>query len=256
MSLATGSLEKCSLGTLFTCSHVNGYTRIRTPFLYPDGDVIDLFIQERDDSIVITDLGETLRWLRSQTISPRRTPNQNKLISDICLNHNIQFVRGTLVAYAASQTDLSAVLMRVAQGALRVADIWFTTRTRLIESVSADVESLLIESDIPFERSQPITGRSGRSWRPDFHIKFPRRDSLMCVLSTGSRTAAKGVVEHVLATWYDLHHLKHSADPLRFISLFDDTLDVWNEYDLDLLRDLSTIARYSELEQFLHTLTP
>ena len=31
------------MGELFTCAPLNGYTRIRTPFLYPDGDVIDLF---------------------------------------------------------------------------------------------------------------------------------------------------------------------------------------------------------------------
>lgn len=32
-----------TLGDLFFCTEVMGYTRIRTPYLYPDGDVIDLF---------------------------------------------------------------------------------------------------------------------------------------------------------------------------------------------------------------------
>lgn len=31
------------LGALFTCSEQDGLQRIRTPYLYPDGDNIDLF---------------------------------------------------------------------------------------------------------------------------------------------------------------------------------------------------------------------
>jgi hypothetical protein len=34
------------IGELFTCSSLNGYVKIRTPHLYPDGDVIDLFLKE------------------------------------------------------------------------------------------------------------------------------------------------------------------------------------------------------------------
>ena len=31
------------IGALFTCSEHGEYQRIRTPYLYPDGDNIDLF---------------------------------------------------------------------------------------------------------------------------------------------------------------------------------------------------------------------
>ena len=87
-----------TLGALFSCVDVNGFTRIRTPFLYPDGDVIDLFVQNLNGAMTITDLGETLRWLRSQSIAPRRTPKQTKLIEDVCLNHGLEFYKGMLLA--------------------------------------------------------------------------------------------------------------------------------------------------------------
>jgi Domain of unknown function DUF1828 len=112
-----------NLGALFACSEVNGYTRVRTPFLYPDGDVIDLFVSERNDTFTITDLGETTRWLRMQSLAPRRSQRQQKLLEDACLTHGIELYRGMLLARAQSDKDLASVAMRVAQGVLRVSDL-------------------------------------------------------------------------------------------------------------------------------------
>ena len=243
-----------NLGALFSCVDVNGFTRIRTPFLYPDGDVIDLFVQNLNGAMTITDLGETLRWLRSQSIAPRRTPKQTKLIEDVCLNHGLEFYKGMLLARVKSDDNLASIAMRVAQGALRVADIWFTMRTRSVESVTDEVELFLGERDFPFQRSQPLIGRSGKTWRPDFHIRMPNRSSLVYVLSTGSRAAARGVVEHVVTSWYDLNNLRVGPESLQFISLFDDTMDVWSTEDFKLLQDLSAVAQWSQPDAFLQTL--
>lgn len=231
-----------------------GYTRIRTPFLYPDGDVIDLFLQDRNGAITITDLGETLRWLRAQSLSVRRSPRQAKLIEDVCLTHGLELFRGMLLARVRPGDDLSAVIVRVAQGALRTADVWFTMRTRSVETLSDEVELYLTEKQIPFERPQPLVGRSRSLWRPDFHTRLPERSSLVYVLSTGSRAAAKGVRERVLSAWYDLSSLRVGPEALQFVSLFDDTMDVWSDEDFALLKDLSTIARWSQPDDFARVL--
>lgn len=243
-----------NLGALFACSQMKGFIRVRTPFLYPDGDVIDLFIEERNGSVTITDLGETMRWLRSQSISPRRSPKQTKLIEDVCLNHGLEFFRGMLLARVKPGDNLAAVAMRAAQGALRVADIWFTMRTRSVESASDEVELFLTERSVAFERNQPLVGRSGRTWRPDFHTRMPKRSSLVCVLSTGSRAAAKNVTEHVLAAWYDLNNMRVGPEGLQFVSLFDDTMDVWSDEDFNLLKELSVVVRWSQPDEFIQAL--
>lgn len=242
------------LGELFSCSSMDGHTRIRTPFLYPDGDVIDLFVREGNDVATVSDLGETLRWLKMQSLSPRRSQRQQKLVEDVCLNHGIELYRGMLMARVRAGDDLASVVMRVSQAALRVADIWFTMRTRSFESVTEEVEQCLAEKQIPYERGPTLVGRSGRTWRPDFHTRLPTKSSLVYVLSTGSRGAARGVAEHVLAGWYDLTSLHVGPEALQFVSLFDDTMDVWSAEDFNLLSDLSTIARWSQPEQFLQSL--
>ncbi len=242
------------LGELFTCSQHGEYLRIRTPYLYPDGDNIDLFCKTEDDITLVSDLGETTRWLRMQTVSPRRSPKQNALIEDVCTNHGVQFHKGMLFARCRRQDELSAVVSRVAQAALRVSDLWFTFRTRAVESVTDEVADFLTERELRFERAEKLAGRSGRSWTVDFHVCAPSHSSLVYVLSTGSRSAARTVTEHVLAAWYDLNHLAVGPEALRFVSLFDDTVDVWSDQDFRLVEDLSTVARWSQPDHVVDTL--
>ena len=242
------------MGELFWCSPVNGYTRIRTPYLYPDGDIIDLFLKQAGDSSTVTDLGETLRWLRMQSIAQRRSPRQNQLIEDVCMNHGVEFFRGMLMVRVKPSGDLGSAITRLAQAALRVSDLWFTMRTRAVESLGDEVGSLLEERKIAFQRSERLPGRSGRTWTVDFHVRRPRRSALMCVLSTASRAAARGIVEHVTSEWHDLAHLKLGPEALDFVSLFDDTMDVWSQEDFKLVGDLSEVAFWSKPEDLLETL--
>lgn len=240
-----------TLGSLFVCSEHGEFHRIRTPYLYPDGDNIDLYCKHQGDDITITDLGETTRWLRMQTLSPRRSPKQQALVEDVCQNQGVEFYRGMLLARARPQDVFAAVVTRVAQAALRVSDLWFTFRTRAIQSVTDDVADLLAEKVLPFERGERLLGRSGRGWTVDFHVRTPKRSSLVYVLATGSRSAARGITEHVLAAWYDLNQYAVGPESLRFVSLFDDTADVWAPEDFKMVEPLSTVARWSAPEELL-----
>ncbi|NLX97569.1 MAG: DUF1828 domain-containing protein, partial [Rhodopirellula sp.] len=173
-----------TLGSLFVCSEHGEYHRIRTPYLYPDGDNIDLFCKMTNETATVTDLGETTRWLRMQSVSPRRSPKQQAIIEDICQNHGVEFYRGMVLARARPQDDFAAVVTRVAQAALRVSDLWFTFRTRSVQSATDEVADVLTEKEVPFARSERILGRSGRTWSVDFHVRAPGRSSLVYVLAT------------------------------------------------------------------------
>jgi len=242
------------IGELFTCSEVNGYVRIRTPYLYPDGDVIDVFLSEKNGSYTLTDLGETLGWLKTQTVAPKRSPKQRQLISDVCLTHGVELFRGMLTVRLRSPDDVTEALVRLSQAAVRVADLWFTFRTRAVESITDEVAELLSERQIAFDHSEKLLGRSGRVWTVDFHTRHAAKSSLVYVLSTGSRAAARAVAEHVLAAWYDLSHLKIGPQTLNFVSLFDDTLDIWTHEDFKLVSDLSDVTFWSRPDEFIERL--
>jgi hypothetical protein len=239
------------IGLLFSCSPVNQYTRIQTPFLYPDGDIIDIFYTEKEDVAILTDLGETLRWLRMPTVAQRRSRRQRQLIADICLNHNIELYRGMLTTRVRRPEDLASGIMRLSQGILRVSDLWFTLRNKAGESIADEVEDLLQERQIAFERSPRVSGRSATVWRPDFQIRREKHSSLVRVLSTGSRAATHDLVARTSAMWHDLSYLTVGPEALHFVSLFDDTLDVWDEEDFRLVEDISDIAYWSRADEFL-----
>jgi hypothetical protein len=240
------------LGTLFACAPVNEYVRVRTPFLYPDGDVIDVFAKQQSDGTTLTDLGETLRWLRMQSVAQRCSPKQRQLIEDTCLNHGVEFFKGMLMLRVSRREQISEALVRLAQACLRTSDIWFTLRTRAIETIIDEVEGLLTERNVRFARAERVPGRSGRVWQPDFHTRTPRQSSFVFVLSTGSKTAARAQSEHVLSACHDLSHYAVGPEAIRFVSLFDDTVDVWREEDFKLVGDLADIALWSRPDEFLN----
>ena len=238
------------IGALFTCSEQGDYQRVRTPYLYPDGDNIDLFCKIEGDVVTVSDLAETTGWLRMQSTAVRRSPKQRRLIEDTCVTHGVEFYHGMLQARCRPGDELARVVTRVGQAALRVSDLWFTFRTQAVQSITDEVADFLTECEFGFERAQKLAGRSGRGWTVDFHVRTGPRSSLVQVLSTGSRAAAHAVSEHVLAAWHDLSYLSAGPEALSFVSLFDDTVDVWWEEDFRLVEPLSTVSRWSRPDEF------
>ena len=240
-----------TLPALFSCAPHDERVRIRTPFLYPDGDVVDLFYSEPAGVPTLTDLGETTRWLHMQGGAEKRTPKQRRMIEDVCITLGIEFFKGMLVVRVRDGGNFSDAVLRLGQASVRVADIWFTLRNRTVQSMSDDVAEFLAEKKIPFERHAKLVGRSSKILNVDFSTRTPEQSALVSVLTTGARAAGRGITEHVLTTWYDLNHLKTSSDPsLKFVSLFDDSSDVWTEADMTLLRSISTVVMWSRPDEF------
>ncbi|MFZ4524351.1 MAG: DUF1828 domain-containing protein [Chlorobium sp.] len=247
---------KSGIGELFTCTKHGDFQRIQTPFLYPDGDNIDLFCKTDGDTVTITDLAETVRWLHAQSASSsKRSTKQRQLIEDTCLTHGVELYRGMILGRCRPGDSFAMVVTRVAQAAVRVSDLWFTFKTRTVESITDEVADCLADKKLPFTRFEKLAGRSGRAWAIDFHVRSAFRSSLVSVLKTSNRSSARPIVEHTVAAWYDLNHLAAGPEGLNFISLFDDTSDVWSDEDFKLVEPLSTISRWSRPDEFVNILS-
>lgn len=249
---------RAELGALFECEQLDKYTRIRTPFLYPDGDLVDLYWQPQGtdgaSTGLLSDFGETLRWLRVQTAAVRRSPKQDQLIDDVCRTHGVERVQGELLVRVGLGCPMHDAVAKLSQAAMRVADVSFTSRSRSVASVADDVAEFLSARGIKYERGQRQQGRSGKIWTPDFHTVTPVRSSLMFVLATGNRSRATALVEHAVTAWYDLSHLHSTTTGLGFVTLFDDSVDVWTEEHQRLVGDLSETAFWSRPDELAETL--
>lgn len=240
-----------SLSPLFVCSPApQEGVRVRTPMLYPDGGVVDVFVLERGIGYTITDFGDALGWLGLQSVSRQRSPKQQMLIQDVCQTLRIELFQDQLVLRQVMREVLAESVLRVAQAVVRVSDLWFTFRSQSFQNTADEVDEWLREKRIPFDRQVQKQGRSAQNWTIDFETYTDNRTSLVFLLSTGSRGTVRRLAEHVLAGCVDLNHLKMNQSSLAFVSLFDDTEDVWRPEDFTLVDEYSEIARWSRPDEF------
>jgi hypothetical protein len=235
------------IGQLFKCDPMTisseSYVKIRTPYTYPDGDVIELFYRDSPTGPLLTDFGETLRWLNGQTVSERRTKRHGELIADVCETHQVVLSKGHLSIRVPQPEMMAHAVTRLAQAAVRIGDLSFTFRGRLFESFDEEVEDFLVDRQIKVERRARVRGET-KSWTVDLRaVPQPNREALVYTLSTESKAQVRRLTNDVVAAFYDLRHQRNGT---HFISLFDDSVDVWDEADFKELESLSDVLVWSK----------
>ena len=244
---------RLSLPALYECSPApQEGVRVRTPMMYPDGDLVDVFVLERGDERVVTDHGDALGWLSGRSTSRALTAAQDAMAQDVCRTQGVELHRGRLMRRCESEAAVADAVQRVALAAVRVADIWFTFRAHTQATIGDEVNEWLTAKERQFDVTPRARsrGRSSREWIVDYEIRSEARTSLVFLLSTDTRGAVPRITEHVFTGCADLSHLKVEQPNLAFVSLFNDTVDVWREEDFRLIEGVSEIARWSHPDQF------
>lgn len=118
-------LIKEDIAALFEITSIkNGYTRVRGPFLLPDGDTLDIYFKRDGERYIATDLADANAYLwhnsaREETLTPELAPH----IADICKRHKVEFERGAVTALAPTPNELADAIFRVGLAAMRIADL-------------------------------------------------------------------------------------------------------------------------------------
>ncbi len=235
---------------LLTVDEWGAYLRVRTPFTLPGGEPLALFLLRHSDPVLLGDLGETLRWLRSHTVEPRRSARQQQQILDICAGLEVTLESGELRTTARPDEPLAAAAVRVAQACLRVADLRRSGRPRITRSFPDEVEAYLrktLPGPLAITPNDRIPGISATTWSVDFRVRTPERHLLVFLLANERRDQARKLAEHVVAACTDLAHLrKLRRTPVQFITIFDDRGAAWNDGDARLVAPFATPHRWSE----------
>ena len=245
-----------SLPALFECALApEGAVQVRTPFMYPDGGIVDVFVEERGGDYLLTDYGEALGWLQMQSFSDELTRGQHRLVEDVCLTLGVELDRGQLTLRCAEASALGEAVQRLGQAGVRVSDVWFTFQARAVGTIADEVDDWLRERRFDFERNVSRNGRSGRVWTVDYQVVADSNTSLVFLLSTGAQSWARRLSERIVAECTDLSHLALGSPNTSFVALFDDTADVWREEDFALVEGVSRIAIWSRPDEFERILT-
>ena len=103
--------------------------RVRTPLMYPDGGIVDVFVLKRDNGYIVTDFGDALGWLRMQSVNAQPSLQQNLMIKEICHTLGIELHNGQLVLRSSVDDTLEETVLRVAQAVVRVSDVVHSNAT-------------------------------------------------------------------------------------------------------------------------------
>ena len=229
----------------------NGMLRFETPFQYPDGSKIDLFIGntgELFEDFVLTDLGQTMAYLLDLNLKPWTTKRRTQIVEDICRSLQVLQDGGQLCVKLNSKDDfrLDEGIVRLAQACIRMADLAMTQRLRVGNYFQEEFEEFLSRTELPYEPGIELDGRYGRLVPVDFRVQGRRVGSLVLTLSTANPNAAHPVANEVFRKWHDLepHKSRH-----QFVSLYDSTTDALRADDIARLKDVSVVFGFPAEEE-------
>jgi hypothetical protein len=231
----------------------NGMLRIATPFYYPNGSQIDLFLESTPDALFpqleLSDYGQTADYLLDMQLKPWSTKNRRRLITDICEALEVKQQSGRFyipLNFEELNNHFSSSIVKLAQACIRVADLSFTQRLQMAGTFQENIEEFISNADLQYEPDVELVGKFGNSVRVDFQVRGQTITSLIQTLSTPTPTNAHSKSVEVFTRWYDL--LEHRANN-QFVTVFDTTTTVYKEYDFKRLQELSTVLGFPEEQE-------
>jgi hypothetical protein len=225
----------------------DGSLRIATPFNYPNGSQVDLFLGYSNglfSQYVLSDYGLTANYLLDMHIKPWSTSKRRQLIQDICETLEVESDTGVFrVALGREIENLSSAIVRLAQACIRVSDLSFTQRLQNSATFQESVEEFIAGAELTYETEPVLIGALNNPVKVDFRVKGAKVLSLVQTLSAPNPTNAHPKSVEVFTRWFDLQ--SHNGQRHQFVTVFD-TINSFKEYDLERLALVSTVVGFPE----------
>jgi len=224
----------------------NGMIRMATPFTYPNGSHIDLFITPNLDAagrLELSDLGLTLDYLADLGIRPNSTAKRKQVVTDICKSLDVDLSGGAFRAFMPhDQLDaLPQTMIRLGQACLRVAEMQWSQRFRTASVFQDDIEEAIEGMGLEYEANPVLEGVGSIQVTMDFLVRGAHQQSAVRTLSTANRVAAHGMANEALRSFFVI---RDSHRELQRVTIYDATQDIFRAEDLRILEDLSLVLGY------------
>ena len=236
----------------------NGALRLSTPFTYPNGEHIDVFLDRSRtliDGYYLSDFGHTSHLLRDSQVSVNSTSRKKQVLRDITTQLGVVFRSGALEIglEARTPTDISDAIFRLSQACVRISDFATHQRLRSINPFRDDIEDFFESRSFSYLPDLRVSGPYGREIRIDFEVRSAKRTSFVQVLAAMNESSAHNATNEILRRWVEIRKLSEFSDR-RFVTVYNSASLNVREDDISLLRDYSDVASYPQEEDWLSTL--
>jgi len=233
----------------------SGALRIATPFNYPNGSHIDLFLIKNNDlfsNYILSDFGQTSDYAADMQFNLWATKKRRTIIDDICQSLNVTQSDGQFEIQLTHKdfTQFYNPIVRLAQACIRISDLVFTQRLTISGTFQEEVEEFLAVSHLKYEPDIVIKGDFDNEVKLDFKVYGENVISLVQTLSAG--TNSHTVSNEIFRRWYDIKSYKNSN---QFITVYDQSYSTYRDDDIKRLSELSVVLGFpKEQEQISESL--
>ena len=229
----------------FACEQLDGRLKVITPYVYPDNDLVEVYVEELPDGRVrVSDLGETTRHLHTQGFDVFASPKRKFIADTTASRVNAYFHNGAILKEGKLE-EIGGILFDVIVAARGVADLIYTSRAYEPAPFLEEVEEFLREHEFRFERRVPVRGRSGREYRVAFQVG---QTVYLQPISAEFQRALKPRVDSALHMWLDV-----DGKAAKF-SLLNDVDFTWPEPDVIILSRFSKVFRWSVRQELVQAI--
>ena len=231
----------------FQCLPTERRLRIITPYLYPDNDLIEIFIEDfGGERVKITDLGETFRHLHSQGFDVYASSKRKFLAETIASRVNVEVSGGKLTRIVGVD-EISEAIFDIVTASREIADLIYTSKTYEPGTFFDEVKGFLEEHRLKYEPKIKIKGISNKFYTVHFEVLNGKKLYLQ-TLSPKNVLGIKGRVDATVRMWLDFN------GQFKKLSLLNDVDFQWKEPDINILGRVSKVQFWSKKDELVSTL--
>ena len=223
----------------FACVRLNGKLKLITPYVYPDNDLVEIYVEQLPDGRVrVTDLGEASRHLHTQGFDVFASPKRKFLAETAATRVNALFQDGAIVK-EGSPNELGDLIFDIVAATRGIAGLIYTSRAYEPAPFVEEVAEFLRQQGLEFNRRVTVRGESRREYRIPFLVK----NVYLLPLTGEFERSLKPRVDAAVRMWVDVDHRS------RKFSLLNDVDFSWPEPDVAILSRLSKVYRWTAKDQ-------
>lgn len=205
---------------------------ISTPFLGLFNDTLEIFVEETNGKIILSDDGKTLHDLDLVGVSFSRSEPRQEMLHKVLRNHGVQNQNGELIVEADEQ-NFPQKKHNLVQAMLEIGDFHTLSKTSVASLFKDDVRTHLDELEIVYTPEFISRGSVGIEFTFDFQIAYANNEIVMKCFSR----IQKANMASFLFMWQDIRKARENVTGKNISGLvmIDDHLKTPEQEYLDAL---------------------
>ena len=201
----------------------SGYEIIRTPFLYPDRDHVELFMRETNDGqLLVSDLGQTVMKISEYGFILRNSPRRRAMVFQITSSLGVRFENGSLlITTPLAQAGHS--IWQIIMAIQRLADLVFTVGSYVRATFGDQFENFVAAIGIAYRRGVQIDLSNSYRFIADFTVNGGK---IVQLLSANSIGYAR---ERVNKVYVDFSEMNIASDTREKVAVVVDSQPIWSQ---------------------------